>query len=291
MGSLSGTASPAPESRLGDYDVVFAKARCALEAMVAGAAVVLADAAGLGPMVTSAEWPALRPWNFGARLLTASLGRDGLLRELRRYDSADAARVTELSRTSAGLGSALDDYGLLYDEILHEPVPAQTAEETLAEYLRCHVERLGALELALAGYRQPHRMERLSDEACSGLSVRVTACPSSLAADSSTDVDVRLENGSTTALGSHPPYPVQWSYRWLRAGTNEVVVPEGVRTAFATLAEAGAASSHVVRVVAPATPGHYVLRLTLVQEWQRWLDTLRPPVSADTGVDVRAMER
>ena len=38
----------------GDYDLVFAKARCALEAMAVGAAVVLCDTHGLGPMVTSA---------------------------------------------------------------------------------------------------------------------------------------------------------------------------------------------------------------------------------------------
>src|SRR5207253_11139176 len=42
-----------PETLLPNYDLVFAKARCALEAMAVGSAVILCDADGLGPLVTS----------------------------------------------------------------------------------------------------------------------------------------------------------------------------------------------------------------------------------------------
>lgn len=52
---------------LGGYDLVFAKARCALEAMAVGCAVVLCDVGGLGPLVTRAQVQHLRRWNFGRR--------------------------------------------------------------------------------------------------------------------------------------------------------------------------------------------------------------------------------
>ena len=41
LGSIAGNSASAPELILGGYDLVFAKARCALEAMAVGAAVVL----------------------------------------------------------------------------------------------------------------------------------------------------------------------------------------------------------------------------------------------------------
>src|SRR5206468_3631377 len=42
-----------PEEALGNYDLVFAKARSALEALAVGSAVVLCHATGAGPMVTT----------------------------------------------------------------------------------------------------------------------------------------------------------------------------------------------------------------------------------------------
>ena len=73
IGSTMGTTSAAPEHRLGAYHVVFAKARCALEAMATGVAVVLCDLDGHGPMVTSKEVSTLQPWNFGRSLLREPL--------------------------------------------------------------------------------------------------------------------------------------------------------------------------------------------------------------------------
>ena len=64
IGSGVGAQTKSPETVLGAYDLVFAKARCALEAMAVGAAVVLCDTYGLGPMVTSTAFQELRRWNF-----------------------------------------------------------------------------------------------------------------------------------------------------------------------------------------------------------------------------------
>jgi hypothetical protein len=52
-----------PERHLPEFDLVFAKARCAMEAMVCGCAVILCDVRGLGELVTPesfvGEWEAL----------------------------------------------------------------------------------------------------------------------------------------------------------------------------------------------------------------------------------------
>ena len=46
-----------PEAILGDYDLVFAKARAAMEAMATGCAVILCDRVGAGPLVCRANLP------------------------------------------------------------------------------------------------------------------------------------------------------------------------------------------------------------------------------------------
>ncbi|HSS47480.1 MAG TPA: glycosyltransferase, partial [Thermoanaerobaculia bacterium] len=68
-GVAAGRPVAAPEALLPGYDVVFAKGRAALEAMAVGAAVVLCDQAGAGPMVTMKNFDRLRPLNFGIRTL------------------------------------------------------------------------------------------------------------------------------------------------------------------------------------------------------------------------------
>ena len=70
-GSKSGTVLTRPQDVLGQYDLVFAKAKAALEAAAVGTSVVLCDAAGVGPMVTTANFAELRPLTTGIRTLRA----------------------------------------------------------------------------------------------------------------------------------------------------------------------------------------------------------------------------
>src|SRR5689334_14553757 len=67
IGLSAGNACARPEEILGNYDIIFAKARAALEGLAVGAAVILCDALGAGPMVTTANMDHLRPLNFGIR--------------------------------------------------------------------------------------------------------------------------------------------------------------------------------------------------------------------------------
>lgn len=124
-----------PESLLGNYDLVFAKARCAQEALAVGAAVILCDARGCGPLVTTDELEKLRRLNFGIRALNEKVSPDLLLRQIERYDAADAAEVSRRFRAGSDLGSVVDDALALYGEVIDlykELPPADPLEEARA---------------------------------------------------------------------------------------------------------------------------------------------------------------
>ncbi len=100
-GAAAGSAAERPESLLGSYDVVFAKAKCAMEAMACGAAVVLCGDSGLGGMVRSEDFDRLRRLNFGIRTLRQPLTAELVEAELARYDASDARAVSDRMRESA----------------------------------------------------------------------------------------------------------------------------------------------------------------------------------------------
>lgn len=130
-GASSGTHVEAPESILGRYDVVFAKAKCAIEAMASGAAVIVCDTAGLSGMVRSVDLPRLRRLNFGLRSLDRPITVDALRREIAAYDPVDAAVVSAMIRETASTDDAHAQYFSTYEEVLAEDagrVPDREAE-------------------------------------------------------------------------------------------------------------------------------------------------------------------
>jgi hypothetical protein len=141
VGSGAGRSLQDPGGVIARYDLVFAKAKSAIEAMAVGTAVVLCDYRGLGQMVTSADFDALRRLNFGLRTLDRPLAPDLIRREIERYDPRDAAAVSERVRQEAGLQPALDRLIALYEEVIAEQQrepPSDPVEElrAAAAYLR-----------------------------------------------------------------------------------------------------------------------------------------------------------
>jgi glycosyltransferase involved in cell wall biosynthesis len=140
VGQGVGRVAREPEKLLGGYDLVFAKARCALEALAVGAAVVLCDAAGLGPLVTAAELERLRRLNFGVRALSGELRPEDIAAQIARYNARDAAEVSRQIRATAGRGAAVDEIIALYREVVaeHRARPRDEAAEwrAAADYLR-----------------------------------------------------------------------------------------------------------------------------------------------------------
>jgi len=109
-----------PELLLRNYDLVFAKARCALEALAVGTAVVLCDVVGSGPMVTAQELNDLRRLNLGRRTLRAPVDADLLSEQIARYDPHDAAVVSSRIRETASRDALVDEILDLYREIADE---------------------------------------------------------------------------------------------------------------------------------------------------------------------------
>lgn len=120
IGAEAGSVSTRPQDLLGQYDIVFAKARCALEAIAVGSAVVLCDTVGVGPMVTTREVDQLRRLNFGVRTLQGTVDPDVLEKEIARYDAVDAAEVSRRVRNGAGREAAIDQILALYDDVVTE---------------------------------------------------------------------------------------------------------------------------------------------------------------------------
>jgi hypothetical protein len=139
-GFKSGRSLNEPERTLGSYDIVFGKARAALEAAAVGTAVVLCDVAGSGPMVTTSNFDLLRRQNFGMRALREAPTPEGIARELARYDAADASEVSRKVRNLAGQETQIDQLLAVYDDVLVERADTErddsTEQRAAAAYLR-----------------------------------------------------------------------------------------------------------------------------------------------------------
>jgi hypothetical protein len=147
IGAGSGNVSTRPQDVLGQYDIVFAKARCALEALAVGSAVVLCDTVGVGPMVTTSEVDQLRRLNFGVRALQGNVDPDVLEKEIARYDANDATEVSRRIRNGAGRDAAIDQIIELYNDVIgkfeitqRDPDAEARAEAFYLQQLALHLE-------------------------------------------------------------------------------------------------------------------------------------------------------
>jgi hypothetical protein len=134
VGAMSRQVSERPEDLLGRYDLVFAKARSALEAIASGCAVITCDRAGVGSMVTPDAWPELQRLNLGFRTLTRPHDAAVIGREIDRYDAQDARRLTALVRRDASLDAVADRLVEIYSDAIaaHAVGPPSSGEEDLA---------------------------------------------------------------------------------------------------------------------------------------------------------------
>jgi hypothetical protein len=161
VGAGVGNCCAQPEAILGNYDLVFAKARCALEALAVGTAVVLCDSLGCGPLVTRQNWESLRRLNFGRRALRAPVHPDTLVRAIAGYDAADAAEVCHAIRGCAGLDLAVARLVETYRAIVAErgqAGPVTRAAELVATtaYLQWLLPRA---KLAAVAEADRHRLQ------------------------------------------------------------------------------------------------------------------------------------
>ena len=107
-----------PERELVKYDIVFAKAKSALEALAVGNAVILCDCLfGVGEMVTTANYDAFRRSNFG---LSRPFEEALLVQEIRKYDPVESRKVMERVRSTVRMSPAVDRWIRLYEDVIAE---------------------------------------------------------------------------------------------------------------------------------------------------------------------------
>ena len=111
--------------RLGQYDLVFATARMALEALAVGCAVIVVDGRGMAGLATASNVDEWRRHNFGSRLLTRQPSTEAIVGEIRHYDAQDAARASRRIRDVVSLSAHLDRVEAMHREIVAavQPLP------------------------------------------------------------------------------------------------------------------------------------------------------------------------
>lgn len=129
VGLASGRSAMRPERILPGYDIVFAKARGALEALASGCAVILCDAVGAGPMVRSDEVARLRQLNFGFRAIQNEPASEWFEQQIDAYDAADAGIVTEYVRREADIAAVVGSFVELYESAIDAAPASSPAED------------------------------------------------------------------------------------------------------------------------------------------------------------------
>jgi len=141
---------------------------------------------------------------------------------------------------------------------------------------------------AFAPGREVLRMQMLSDEEITQLSINADAPPTHVPARGMFWANVTLTNGTDRALCTGAPFPVNFAYHWLDTTTGNAIVFDGERTAILPELPPQQTANFRMFVTAPAQPGEYLLRITLVQEQVRWLDQQGAESTHDFQVSVIA---
>ncbi len=105
-----------PEREFAQYDLVFATARMALEAICGGCAVIVCDSRGLAGLATSENLADWRPANFGLRTLLYPVTARRLTDEIAKYSASDAEALALRLRKEASVEHVLDRLLALYAE-------------------------------------------------------------------------------------------------------------------------------------------------------------------------------
>ena len=120
VGLQYGNPSDAPEKLLKNYDVVFAKALAAQEAIATGCAVILCNYGKIGPLVTTKNYSKLRPLNFGFRCLEDPVTKESVLNQLAQYDAADSTAVSQQYRRDGDAKVGIERLLCLYENVIRE---------------------------------------------------------------------------------------------------------------------------------------------------------------------------
>ncbi|MEM7145932.1 MAG: glycosyltransferase family 4 protein [Verrucomicrobiota bacterium] len=136
VGLKAGSATDTPESILPQYDLVFAKAKAAIEAMAVGCAVIQLDYFGAGELITPDSFDRLRTVNFGYAAMQTPPTADHIGIQIDKYDPAQAQAVTDRIRNEASIDDALDQLEELYRQSVTADIPSFDPVNAGSDFLR-----------------------------------------------------------------------------------------------------------------------------------------------------------
>ncbi len=279
-GGGMGTQTDAPEELLPQYDVVFAKARCAMEAAACGCSVVLYHDGMLGPALNGANIEECLRWNLGRRLFTERMTAGAIGQRLAGYSPQRAGEVTEAIRRSNNLDAVLQRWLELYREMMAQPLPPSEPGERRA-WINDLARRVGELEQHVPRAVSP----KLPVFEPGQVRLRLQHAPGRVRCGEGFALLVRVENGSLYRLIEAEPHPVRIGCLWIRDRRTEEAVRRGYLWAGI---EPQRAAEVELQQFAPAVPGKYTLRITLVQEQVRWMHAVKGGPVIDVPVEVVA---
>lgn len=155
IGQGVGRQEAAPENVLPQFDLVFAKARCAMEAMAVGCAVILLnEGMGLAGLVTPGNVQEWHRWNFGRRLMQRPIQADAVAQEIQRYSAPDAEAVTSYVRQHVSLDATTDAverlaWHVVQAEALQPPIAPQDELREFARHVADNLLPFGVAQVAV----------------------------------------------------------------------------------------------------------------------------------------------
>ena len=134
-----GKSEMRPQDILGNYDIVFAKAKAAMEAMATGAHVIVCDTIGLGGSVNTENFDHFRKFNFGMKTLTGAIEKRSIIEEIKKYSVPETQQVARLIRDAAPLTRSVDGLLNLYSETIERyknegPRPTGYDRDTIRQH-------------------------------------------------------------------------------------------------------------------------------------------------------------
>ena len=162
-GRDSGRPLDDPGTVLHDYDLVFAKGRSAIEAMAVGAAVIICDLEGCGPLVGPEEYDRAQRANFGHLVMRQSHHSTYLGEQIDRYDAGAAAAVSDLVRSSLARDRVLPRLLQVYEEAISDlethPHTLEESRQAEQRYLQWIDRNYPVADLEIVSTLQRDRLE------------------------------------------------------------------------------------------------------------------------------------
>lgn len=124
--------------------------------------------------------------------------------------------------------------------------------------------------------REIFRMDKLSSEKISKISLEINTAPREVRISSMFWLDGQVTNATNEPLYSVPPYPVRLAYHWIEKATRQIVVFEGNRSGLFPGLDPSEVGRCRMTVMAPNQPGEYILQTTMLQEGVCWFEDVSP---------------